>query len=1388
MAAAPDTPTRARSHLRSGTNEVRLAPTVDPQKPATRCSTTKLTAPTAADPFKASSVSSAPPSRSSSTSSSASQKITPGWTEKDGLNVVISARHHETKLAKTCSWMHMWEHSRYLHAGLPQKQINWDAYPERTSEDTPLMRNIHRYLSSRTPRTYVRQPDISLETAFPEIESKEELQAAFFTGAIHFGGELSIVKESRDGQRKVVFTMCPPSADMGSALYRKWGSDRFLRIKLDDDALRCCGPSFDRPEPASKLPSLRDQLRSFFSRPLSIFGRQYSPFCAKDGAVFYFAEKGTGIETPDERTLSQFAQQYLDVRLNPRMTVAKYCARFELGLTTTTPTVTFPRHRVLRTPDLKSDSLKISFGMMQHLRDLFVKTFPGAPREFLPSSYLPSCIRGFYGTVADDKVMTPLVWQLDYTSPESEGERYIQVHQLSSDLVKVARLHFKFTILLKDGRECSIWPRLSAEQFRWEPEWRDGGKRGVDMTDGCSLMSYSAMRIVAEMYSEARGAIEMQPSIPPVAQGRLGPGKGVWAVAPLSSWNSNSPDERWIEVRDSQWKFEDQQTETFTFELHSIPSKRGESAKLGKQMFEVLSHCGVPSSVFRDMLRSQVETTQTAFWAPPSMPALLYSVEKCCGVIEDRTLKAKLTSDPSNVKFATFDTNKLEDDVDVIDQAIVSEGEGFVHDRRLDPVSAAPNTVPEVVVQMLQNGFEPRKNPHLAAKLKIVASMSLDKQLSFKVDDEYSRTAFVIADHMGVLNEGEFFFQVGEPLPVGNGFGRTGIVDGEALLSRSPAVQPCDVQKVRGVYRPEYRGYYDVIIVSTKGDRSLCSILSGGDYDGDKLICMTNPALVTPFVNADHKFADPPFEDSDWFDVDRRKVGDHVGPIISSGDDERLAAIFLESLFGGTQFGLLSKYHTTLAYKLGIDHPLTSEAGHLFCRALDGRKQGLSFSAEKWQLAKKKFFEPHREVPLWTYAEAGLHAGHHERFAVRPRELPKHPMDELDRERSKVKRTTEDAWREWCHGLPVEIDDDLAREWRGAWTLGLQQRSVGNTAFFEDLERILSHVKTVFQEYKNLFARWARDKDNGKSETDRSNAPGSPTKRSPSKKGTEWKSSSRSQKDELLALTRRFWSVLDPSTGSLRSEKLRGEDGARYARSLIASCSYLEPLRPTLTPPPVGCSTLIDRFRGAAANAVPSLSSISTPPTTIASSSTTLATTSTPLEEEDFDDLFGDTRYSQIATQPHQVVIQRKNDVPITSVETALPATSSSQSSSANPLSPLANRSTSTAETSTKPIVLDISFKDSNRSAIKFCYDMAHRSVLALKANSITARLHGAGARGIEAPSVAETILDVLSVSKRASGIASARLKVRPRTLLSTASTSPDGANVGSPAKRQRIG
>lgn len=101
----------------------------------------------------------------------------------------------------------------------------------------------------------------------------------------------------------------------------------------------------------------------------------------------------------------------------------------------------------------------------------------------------------------------------------------------------------------------------------------------------------------------------------------------------------------------------------------------------------------------------------------------------------------------------------------------------------------------------------------------------------------------------------------------------------------------------------------------------------GGDYDGDKLLVVTHPAFVTPFnpAKADPAYADPPFRDSDWFEVDRRKVSDHVQPLVGTEDSSALARVFMEGLWAGTQYGMLSTAHTTLAYERGIQDPLTSE-------------------------------------------------------------------------------------------------------------------------------------------------------------------------------------------------------------------------------------------------------------------------------------------------------------------------------------------------------------------------------------------------------------------------------------------------------------------------------
>lgn len=94
---------------------------------------------------------------------------------------------------------------------------------------------------------------------------------------------------------------------------------------------------------------------------------------------------------------------------------------------------------------------------------------------------------------------------------------------------------------------------------------------------------------------------------------------------------------------------------------------------------------------------------------------------------------------------------------------------------------------------------------------------------------------------------------------------------------------------------------------------------------------------------------------------------------------------------------MLSKLHTKLAYTFGLDHKDTSECGHLFARALDGRKQGLTISDKKWREMQGQF-RATDPMPEWCQYEDGrINADVSGRFAPRnEKALGKHVMGELD--------------------------------------------------------------------------------------------------------------------------------------------------------------------------------------------------------------------------------------------------------------------------------------------------------------------------------------------------------------------------------------------------------
>lgn len=192
------------------------------------------------------------------------------------------------------------------------------------------------------------------------------------------------------------------------------------------------------------------------------------------------------------------------------------------------------------------------------------------------------------------------------------------------------------------------------------------------------------------------------------------------------------------------------------------------------------------------------------FYDWSDLPKLLYHIEKTTGVLEERVHKTRLTCDAGGLKNDSCDEE--------VDRG-ADDTAGFVHDGRLDGSSGAPNTISELVVELLvsfhfrraltplvltspspakQTGFDPdgthkNSSPLLAAKLAWIAEDQVRQNVSFKLTSEQCRTALVVADHLGVLKEGEIFYQASEPIVHQR---RTShVVLGDVLITRPPAVQ-----------------------------------------------------------------------------------------------------------------------------------------------------------------------------------------------------------------------------------------------------------------------------------------------------------------------------------------------------------------------------------------------------------------------------------------------------------------------------------------------------------------------------------------------------------------------------------------------------------------------
>ncbi|KAJ7498829.1 RNA dependent RNA polymerase-domain-containing protein [Mycena latifolia] len=461
---------------------------------------------------------------------------------------------------------------------------------------------------------------------------------------------------------------------------------------------------------------------------------------------------------------------------------------------------------------------------------------------------------------------------------------------------------------------------------------------GSDMTDGAGLINKAGLRLI---YNR----VEMD-SWPTAIQCRVVGAKGLLVMHPTDVhetpriWIRPSQ----IKVKHRSWN--DPQDPT----LRTIDLLRSSSAKthcrLPVETIINLAENGVPSKAFIKLVEDALVTLVTPLmtWeGPDAMEMLWCAVARAGGVVSSRL--ARKDTVMARVKgYSDRDSGDIEND----NEEEEANGEPTSTAWWVDEISGCPSSLEETVMYLLDAGFTPQNCSVLRAKLQKIVTGCVNRYIeSYRIDLPVgmSAMAFLVPDELDVLEPGEFFlkssrhdFQTRDGLP-------TDILLGDALITRHPCKLPTDVQKWKGVDRPELRNFTNVIVLSVKGPRRAADYLSGGDYDGDKGLVIWQPELVDPFVNAPLHFSEEPPEVADSFKPQNETVMEFLERTASSTPGRQLREMqhyLLSAIRDLAVVGKYSNWHLNATYSLGYRHPETIRLAYMFCKTLDGAKTGLS--------------------------------------------------------------------------------------------------------------------------------------------------------------------------------------------------------------------------------------------------------------------------------------------------------------------------------------------------------------------------------------------------------------------------------------------------------------
>lgn len=268
---------------------------------------------------------------------------------------------------------------------------------------------------------------------------------------------------------------------------------------------------------------------------------------------------------------------------------------------------------------------------------------------------------------------------------------------------------------------------------------------------------------------------------PSVFQSRIAGAKGIWMVDPLDEKPFVKSRNFWIEINDSQLKFEGHakdalfpDEERIRFEVNDY-SRRLTPSSLNFQLMPILADRGVPIKTFRDRLEEDLtlRVSELKVAMDSSLALRKWSQE----------------NNPVSADRARYGGIEMQGGLPLSRAEKIN---WFLE------VSFTRDCLVHIWLTTLQHGFEAQLCQYLKQQLwEAIHAYCLRLENKMNIGIGRSTYAFMIADPLAILEEDEIHLGFSNSFrDTKSGFDETMLHDMDVLVARLPAHLPSDVQKV----------------------------------------------------------------------------------------------------------------------------------------------------------------------------------------------------------------------------------------------------------------------------------------------------------------------------------------------------------------------------------------------------------------------------------------------------------------------------------------------------------------------------------------------------------------------------------------------------------------